>query len=205
MNRPAAAETGRFDVPRIYAASLTDYNAGCLHGAWLPADDLSGLHDGIAAMLSASPTADRTGEVAEEWAIHDTDGFGPSVRLDEYESLATVALLAQGIAEHGPSFAAWWSYCDPELPSDADRQEARWRQLKERYEEAYLGEHDSPSAYVEAFLEDLGLDLDAWDAVPEFLRAYISIDVGGLARDMELGGDVTTVQSERGVYVFSAR
>ena len=34
---------------------------------------------------------------AEEWAIHDYEGFGP-LRLDEFESLENVAKVAAGIA-----------------------------------------------------------------------------------------------------------
>src|SRR5260370_37719316 len=83
------AERARQLEPRIYAASLGDYNAGRLHGAWLNAAvDIDELSAGVHAMLAASPTPR-----AEEWAIHDYEGFGP-VRLGEYEDLTTVAHLA---------------------------------------------------------------------------------------------------------------
>src|SRR5436305_12663954 len=80
--------------PRVYVASLADYNAGRLHGAWLDGNQEPGeLKRQIAAMLARSPEPG-----AEEWAIHDYDGFG-AARLDEYESLETIARLAAGIAE----------------------------------------------------------------------------------------------------------
>ena len=56
---------------RIYVAGLAAYNAGHLHGVWIDAtlelDDIQGQVD---AMLAASPVED-----AEEYAIHDFEGF----------------------------------------------------------------------------------------------------------------------------------
>lgn len=82
--------------PRIYVASLSDYNAGRLHGAWIDADqEAEELHGAVAKMLAASREPG-----AEEWAIHDYQDFGP-VELSEYESLDTIARLARGIAWPG--------------------------------------------------------------------------------------------------------
>src|SRR5581483_3902347 len=68
---PDPAERQPEIIPRIYVASLADYNAGRLHGVWIDAaqepDDLQ-LH--INAMLARS-----TEPIAEEWAIHDFEGF----------------------------------------------------------------------------------------------------------------------------------
>ena len=73
-------------VPRIYVASLSDYNDGRLFGRWIDAavepEDLARQVD---KMLAASPTPG-----AEEWAIHDYEGFGP-LPLSEYERLALVS------------------------------------------------------------------------------------------------------------------
>ena len=42
--------------PRIYVASLSDYNAGRLHGTWLDADvEAADLAEGVQAMLASSP------------------------------------------------------------------------------------------------------------------------------------------------------
>ena len=43
--------------------------------------------------------------LAEEWAIHDYEGFG-SLRLSESESFQTVSAIAAGIAKHGGAFTA---------------------------------------------------------------------------------------------------
>ena len=53
--------------PRIYVASLADYNEGRLHGAWLDVrGELRELDEGVRAMLAASKVPG-----AEEWAIHE--------------------------------------------------------------------------------------------------------------------------------------
>ena len=63
--------------PRVYVACLASYNAGILHGRWVELDSTDAgincdtLTEGTGAMLGESPIKD-----AEEWAIHDFDGFG---------------------------------------------------------------------------------------------------------------------------------
>src|ERR1039458_3263956 len=79
-------------APRIYAASLSDYNSGRLDGEWIDADqEADELAADVQAMHDASPTPG-----AEEWAVHDYEGFVP-VRLSEYETLATISRVARGI------------------------------------------------------------------------------------------------------------
>ena len=59
------------DTPRIYVACLAAYNNGHLHGRWIDANqDPDAIQVEISAMLAASPIAD-----AEEWAIHDYEGY----------------------------------------------------------------------------------------------------------------------------------
>lgn len=82
--------------PRIYVACLAAYNSGYLHGAWIDADqDADEIRDGIAAMLARSPVED-----AEEYAIHDYEGF-EGVSISEYAGIDTVARMGAFIAEHG--------------------------------------------------------------------------------------------------------
>ena len=182
----AAAERARQLEPRIYAASLSDYNAGRLHGAWLDAAvDIDELSAGVNAMLAASPTPG-----AEEWAIHDYEGFG-RVRVGEYEDLTTVAHLAQGIAEHGSAFAHWAALIDT---TDADE--------LARFGDAYLGHYESIEAYAEELLDDLGYPDLIERTIPEYLQPYVHLDVEGFARDLELSGDITASDTDGGVYVF---
>lgn len=170
--------------PRIYVASLSDYNAGRLHGAWLDAAvDTADLEREVETMLRRSATPR-----AEEWAIHDYEGFG-RVRLSEYEPLDRITRLAKGIAEHGEAFAAWAAIND----GDAER--------LERFEEAYRGEWPSLEDYAEEVLDDLGAT-HLTEPLPEWLQPYVTINVAGFAHDLELAGDVHASPAEHGVYIF---
>ena len=101
-------------TPRIYVASLSDYNAGRLHGAWIDAAvEPDVLTESINDMLRTSPEPG-----AEEWAIHDYEGFGP-LRLGEYESLTTVSTIAQGIAENGPASLTGRASSAPAIPTSS--------------------------------------------------------------------------------------
>ncbi len=58
--------------PRIYVACLAAYNAGRLHGVWIEAEQSpEDIWSEVADMLAVSPEP-----CAEEWAIHDHEGFG---------------------------------------------------------------------------------------------------------------------------------
>ena len=59
--------------PQIYLASLADYNAGRLHGTWIDAtQEVEELAAAADRMLAGSQIVG-----AEEYAIHDFEGFGP--------------------------------------------------------------------------------------------------------------------------------
>ena len=180
--RAAACE----ERPRIYVASLSDYNAGRLHGRWIDADQPSDdIRAEIAAMLAESREP-----VAEEWAIHDYENFG-GLRLSEWEDLDRVSEVAKLIGEHGVLFAKLLSH----FGGASDVEEAR-----RHMEEAYRGAFDSLADYAAELAEDCYGD--AMSALPEFLRYHIDYD--GIARDLELGGDVFTVECGGKVHVFSA-
>ncbi|MCH2458263.1 MAG: antirestriction protein ArdA, partial [Henriciella sp.] len=83
--KPAPA---RNDRPRIYVACLAAYNSGCLHGRWIDATTPDEIWEQVRAMLAASPEPD-----AEEWAIHDYEGF-EGASLSEYAAFETVCELA---------------------------------------------------------------------------------------------------------------
>ena len=87
--------------PRIYVASLSDYNNGHLHGRWISAaQDPDLIYDEIHQMLATSPSPQ-----AEEWAIHDYEGFTPH-DICETEDIPTIARIAMEIigqlAKHCP-------------------------------------------------------------------------------------------------------
>jgi len=161
------------NVPRVYVACLASYNAGRLHGRWLDAVDLDELREGVAVMLAASPAPD-----AEEWAIHDHEGFGP-LRLSEYESLERVAELGAAIADHGPAFATYASHIGQDHATP------------EGFEEAFRGEWQSEREFAEELARDLGylaeidgnplayhIDWESW-ARELFCGDYWSADAPG--------------------------
>ena len=81
-------------VPRIYVASLADYNAGRLHGRWIRADrPPDQIYRDIREMLDASQVPG-----AEEWAIHDFEGFG-QYRLRESTRIDSVVRLVREMGE----------------------------------------------------------------------------------------------------------
>ena len=175
-------------TPKIYVASLSDYNDGRLFGRWIDADQTPDeLVAAVFSLLEASPMP-----YAEEWGIFDYEGFGP-IRIDENESFGTVSLLAHGIAEHGEAFACW-----VDLTGERDEDAAT------NFLESYVGCFDSLEAYAETLIEDLGYKDMVQPTFPEFLQPYVSIDIEGLARDLELSGDVMTAECREGVYVYNS-
>ncbi len=190
-NQPQDYRTERDEPkpePRIYVASLSDYNAGRLHGTWIEADqEPEEIHDVITGMLQASPTDPR----AEEWAIHDFEGFN-GLHLGEWEDLAHVSRVAKGIKEHGIAFAHWATLVSTDEELD-------------QFEERYLGQWPGRTEYAADVLDDLGLYDEVEKAVPGNLRPYVTLDSEGFGRDLELGGDISVVDVAGGVYIFSNR
>lgn len=153
--------------PRIYVACLAAYNNGYLHGAWLDAaQGVSEMQDQVNAMLAASPIAG-----AEEYAIHDYEGFGGAF-ISEYAGLADVCETATFLAEHGPLAAVTLKAAFGNL-SEA-------RPMLERYAGCY------PS--VAAFAEECA---EQWYEIPEQLAYYI--DYEAMARSLQLGGEIEVV------------
>lgn len=181
-----AVETERQDTPRIYVASLADYNAGRLHGRWIaaaqPAED---IHAAIQEMLSESRES-----VAEDWAIHDYEHFG-ELRLSEFADIHAVAAVARGIVEHGPVFAGLVSH----LGGTQNVDEAQ------RYmDEGYRGAFERLADYAQEMIEDCYSD--AIKALPDFIRYHI--DYEGIADDMQMNGDIFTVECDGQIHVFDS-
>ena len=84
--------------PRIYVACLAAYNNGRLHGAWIDAAQGAwGIWEDVRAMLAASPI-----EGAEEYAIHDHEGFEgiPIAECTGFEEVAALAAFG-GVRDAG--------------------------------------------------------------------------------------------------------
>jgi antirestriction protein len=126
-------------------------------------------------------------EVAEEWAIHDYEGFG-LFQVHEYESLAVVSAVARGITEHGPAFAAYVTWAGTS------------EEALHAFDGIYMGHWPSLEAYARELAEDFG-----WEAklreLPEDMQHYVNIDYDGLAQLAETAMNI--VEAEDGIYVFS--
>lgn len=167
--------------PRIYIACLAAYNNGYLHGVWIDADqDADAIRDEIAAMLARSPI-----ENAEEYAIHDYEGF-EGVTISEYAGIDNVARMGAFIAEHGALGAGLLE----QFGGDMDQAETT-------LQDCYHGQFASLADYMEELTTES-------ITIPEALRYYVDWDA--MARDAEMNGEFFTVETARDeVHVFSSR
>jgi len=166
---------------RIYVACLAAYNAGRLHGRWIDATlGEDHIWTETKAMLAASPEPG-----AEEAAIHDCEGF-QGAPIEEYSSFKTVAAFAEFIAEHGALGGKLLEHFGGDLGD-----------VRAAFED-YSGEHKC----IADFIEDL--TLEAGPAIPKQLEDYI--DWEAMGRDMELSGDIFTIEMGfEEVHVFWSR
>lgn len=163
--------------PKIYVACLAAYNNGYLHGEWIDAhQDVDDLYAAIKKILVSSPVPE-----AEEWAIHDYEGFG-DVCINEYTGLETVAALAGFVVEHDEFGAAVLNH------TNGDIEEAQ-RLL----DECYHGEYDSEEDFAISFAEEMM-------TIPEHLAYYI--DYEKMARDWFIS-DFFSVEINHKTHVFS--
>jgi antirestriction protein len=166
--------------PRIYVADLAAYNNGKLHGVWIDAAlELDDIQEAVAKMLKASPEG-----FAEEYAIHDYEGFG-SYRVSEYEGLESIHEVACFIEEHeelGAELLAHFSSID---------------EARTAIDENYAGCYESVADFAEELTEDSV-------QIPESLARYI--DYNAMAYDMEVSGDIFTIElGHREVHIFWSR
>lgn len=155
---------------QIYVADLAAYNSGYLHGKWIDATlDIDDIQAEVNDMLSMSPVAD-----AEEYAIHDYEGFN-GYDLGEYEGLETAHEVACFIEEHPEIGGELLNH----FSGDID-------EAKRAIEESYNGCYPSLEDYAQELTEQT-------TEVPQNLAFYI--DYERMARDLELSGDVFTIQT----------
>lgn len=195
--------------PRIYVASLADYNAGNLHGVWI--EDLSDVDaiqgeintmlraskhpnvqvdclecDGIATQPGASVCGpcNGSGKVpsAEEWAVHDHEGF-EGIKLGEHPSLDDIVLHASMLDTHDGAWAAYVGNVGAHSATE------------DGFSESYRGEYSSPEDYAKELISECYDTKDMGD-----LANYI--DYEKFARDLRFDG-YSFVPGGSGVYVFT--
>lgn len=155
---------------RIYVADLAAYNNGKLHGIWVNAcnvldDILAQIHE----MLADSPEG-----LAEEYAIHDYEGFD-GYSVSEYEGISSVHVIACFMEEH-PTFGG-------ELLSQFN---GNVEEARQAIEDNYCGCYSSVEDYAQQLTEETS-------QIPEHLALYI--DYERMGRDMEISGDIYTIRT----------
>lgn len=161
---------------RIYVACLASYNNGILHGVWIDATQSVGaINDQIAVMLNASQI-----EGAEEFAIHDYEGF-EGVPIFEPQSVESVVETAAFIEEHGALGGKLISHF-------GDLNEAR-----EAMSDRYVGQYTSLEDFAQELTEDT-------TDIPQNIAFYI--DYERMARDLEISDVLTIEVGFEDVHVF---
>ena len=163
---------------KIYVACLAAYNNGYLHGKWIDVKDIDSVKNEIREMLAESPIPH-----AEEFAIHDYEGFG-GMDIGEYTDIQTICEYAEFIQEYGE-----------DLAGGVYSHYGCLKTAKEAIENAYHGEYESELEYAEQLFDECY----AHD-VPKNIRFYI--DYEKFARDLFMC-DYFSVSSNQGVHVFS--
>lgn len=192
------------ETPRIYVACLASYNNGVLHGRWIDAVDESEIQEEVAAMLRESrypnvqvecPECEGcdddcdeckgTGTVpsAEEWAIHDHEGFH-GVSISEHDSFDDIAELAQLIEEHGPAYAA---YADLVGADNANGP---------GFQDKYCGEFGSEQEYAEQLIDD------CYNIKEMMGNLSFYFDYEKFARDLFINDYTSQDSPEGGIFVF---
>jgi antirestriction protein len=138
------------------------------------------IHEEIQAMLAKSPEPH-----AEEWAIHDYEGFG-EFKLHEYANIEDVSRFAQLLEEHGEMFAEVVSHFGNLSDLDAAEQA-----MKENYQ----GGYDDLADWAYQF----AMDTQGEDALGPYANY---IDWERVGHDAELGGDIFTIEHGSRVFVF---
>lgn len=178
---------------RIYVASLSDYNAGILHGSWFDLSDYSDTDDLLEAIqkqvLSTSPTAHEEGlKSAEEFAIHDYDGVYPA-GLGEYESINRLMeiqdCLNRCIDDNIPeeAFCEWMEEIEG-MPEGINY---------DAFVDCYHGQYDSKLDFTYELVDEIGLLNNSQEIAARYF------DYEAFARDLFLSDYTMT----KGGYVFS--
>jgi len=156
---------------RIYVADLAAYNNGILHGVWIDVtQELDDIWNQVNEMLKASPID----EVAEEFAIHDYEGFN-GYSLGEYEGLESAHKIACFIEEHGDIAGELLNNFNGDIDESTTA-----------IEDNYCGCHKSVADYAQELTEETS-------EIPKHLEFYI--DYERMGRDMEMSGDIYTIET----------
>lgn len=170
------------NIPRVYVGTYAKYNSGNLAGRWVDLDNYTDPDDLLTDL--ADIHAD---EADPEYMCQGWEGVPDSLAAEcpDWEQVLAWVTLDEDDRE---VLDAWMSY-GREFDPDAAQ-------------EAYFGTYETLADYVEEFWRDCGgfeeADGDQWFHPTRY------IDWERMAKDLEMSGDVFTVETDEGVMVFDA-
>lgn len=172
---------------KIYVACLSSYNNGILHGRWIDATlGRDHIFEEVTLMLAESKQQN-----AEEWAIHDFEGFG-KIEISEYESFERIAEIADMLSSEKYDIAVIEAALS-NLGKDSSKKE-----IFEYLNENYLGCFSSLEEYGRDYLESTG-DLSN---IPESLMYFFNFDA--YAKDLELSGIINSFEEKYNkIHIFN--
>ncbi|MCZ4119055.1 antirestriction protein ArdA [Streptomyces sp. H39-S7] len=180
------------DTPRIYVASLSDYNNGVLHGAWIDADqEPDQIYAEVAAMLATSPVTGKFGEVAEEYAIHDYDGFPGELELGEWESFERLHDIAEALSKFPAVVVAHYFTDNPKM--DAADVVAL---IEDQFVTTVTDEVDEREAVANVAYDYISES----DDLPQQYQAHQMAIARSMANDWMCGGDYGALYEGAGVW-----
>lgn len=169
----------------IYVASLSDYNAGRLHGKWINiGDDAEAVYGEIDGILETSPQGD-----AEEYAIHSFEGFG-GIEIAETEEIEDLILIAEALDEF-PSAVVQHIY-----------ETCKAEHLSEKCQEKYIRTTEfnvDPESAVAEYALDYLTD-HGTKGVPQLWLDHIEAVAESLAIHMINSGSVIPLYAGAGTY-----
>lgn len=171
--------------PSIYVACLSAYNNGFLHGCWIDLTDksLEEVWEKIMEMLKASPMQD-----AEEWAIHDYQGF-EDFDVSESHDLEKLVNLCE-LKENLDIPFEIVAY----LANDFGIEN-----VEEYYNDNFIGIFKNDEEFAMADVENHGY----FDKSNEFLERYFDYD--SYAKDLLDNSYIFSVKTDEGKYYFYSR
>ena len=176
---------------RIYVACLASYSSGILHGTWCDfTEDIQAQVNGMLReskypnVMVECPACRGTGctscadkgEVpsAEEWAIHDSEGFPPGY-VKEHSGFDELADMADLIDEQGLELVTAAMECTSSTDVDS---------IRTMIEDNYCGAHGSLADWAEEMCSDLYSG--EMDKLPDFIKYHI--DWAAVAQELLGGG-----------------
>lgn len=166
---------------KIYVACLASYNAGDLVGEWIEVeswDDSDSLKEKIQAVIAKSPAPN-----AEEYAIHDYDGFPRTAEFGEWPDLQLLCDYVEAVSDHGS-----------DVMNAAIAVSDNFKETLDAVENRYYGCFDRDGDYAESVADDSG-----W---PDLAKRYF--DFARYEHDMICGGDIKVVVIDGKNYVFGS-